>query len=99
MPRRRDDDYDDDPRRRVGHGTSAFATMFGGSVGCATALGLLGAIAFGSILLVCAGCGWMGCEASKRGKEERERYERQQKSTGPDRPRERGDAVGDPERP
>lgn len=35
--RRRDDDYDDRPRRRrddAGHGSSAFLTMFGGSMGC-----------------------------------------------------------------
>jgi hypothetical protein len=51
------DDLDDAPRRgrrrsESGHGGSSFWTMFGGSMGCAAAVGVL----FLALTMGCCGC-------------------------------------------
>jgi hypothetical protein len=53
---------DESPRRRreVGHGRSAFATTFGGSIGCAAAVGALALVAFLAVGMMCAGCVGLG---------------------------------------
>lgn len=61
--RRRHDDAEDVPRT-AGHGTSAFATMFGGSMGCLAAAGVVGAI----VAVGCAGLMVWGVAAFRQEK-------------------------------
>lgn len=60
-----DFEFDEDtpiPRRRreSGHGGSSFWTMFGGSMGCVAAVGVILFSALAVCLLMCGGCVTLG---------------------------------------
>ncbi len=54
----KDNDYTPARRKRdeSGHGGSSFLTMFGGSMGCLVAAGLLLVALFVGFAIVCGGC-------------------------------------------
>lgn len=65
---------EDDPapsrsRRRdwqqPGAGSVFFRSFFGGSLGCAAAVGVILLVRFGGTLLLCGGCLGMGCIGGK----------------------------------